>query len=282
MLIDAQVHIWGAPTITRPWPEVHGKPHREIPYGAAEIIAQMDEAGVDRAVIVPPSWEGDRNDLAIDAVSEFPGRFGIMGRLSVPDHRSVDFARWRSTPGMLGLRFTFHRPEMRAWLTDGSAEWIFAGAATHGLPIMMLAPGQSPAVADVARRYGDLTLIVDHLNLPGESGRTEISERIAALTPLIECENVAIKISALPCYTDERAPYPELQLLIRRVVDAFGADRCMWGSDISRLPGNYADWVNCFREGTGPLSASEAAKVGGATLARLLHWPAEGMSVPIS
>ena len=69
-VVDSQIHIWGANTPERPWP-THawdGKPahpQREEPLGAEETLARMDEAGVARAVLVPPSWEGDRNDLAL-------------------------------------------------------------------------------------------------------------------------------------------------------------------------------------------------------------------------
>jgi predicted TIM-barrel fold metal-dependent hydrolase len=61
MICDAQVHIWAADTPERPWPARH-PPHRE-PLGKEELLGEMDRAGIDRAIIVPPSWEGDRNDL---------------------------------------------------------------------------------------------------------------------------------------------------------------------------------------------------------------------------
>ena len=85
----------------------------------------MDRAGVDRAVIVPPSWEGDRNDLALEAARQHPDRFAVMGRLALerPESRSL-LADWRRQPGMLGLRFTFHTDLQRPWLTDGTADWL--------------------------------------------------------------------------------------------------------------------------------------------------------------
>ena len=61
-IVDAQVHIWAANTPERPWP-ARAEPHR-APLGKEELLAEMDKAGVDRVIIVPPSWEGDRNDLA--------------------------------------------------------------------------------------------------------------------------------------------------------------------------------------------------------------------------
>ncbi len=69
----------------------------------------MKEAGVDRAVIVPPSWEGERNDLALEAARLHPDRFAVMGRLALekPESRAL-VDGWKRQPGMLGMRFTFY------------------------------------------------------------------------------------------------------------------------------------------------------------------------------
>jgi L-fuconolactonase len=95
MICDAQVHIWAANTPERPWRARH-PPHRE-PLGKVEHLGEMAKAGVDRVVIVPPSWEGDRNDLAIDAAGSHPDRFAIMGRFD-PDALGAReaIAVWRS------------------------------------------------------------------------------------------------------------------------------------------------------------------------------------------
>ncbi len=70
----------------------------------------MDAAGVGRVVIVPPSIEGTRNDLALAAAQAHPDRFAVMGKISEKDPRSPErLAKWRSQPGMLGLRFNFKR-----------------------------------------------------------------------------------------------------------------------------------------------------------------------------
>ncbi len=45
----------------------------------------MDEAGVNRALILPPSWEGDRIDYALEAAEQYHGRFGIMARVPQND-----------------------------------------------------------------------------------------------------------------------------------------------------------------------------------------------------
>jgi len=80
---------------------------------------------VARVVIVPPSWEGDRNDLALEAARLHPHRFGVMGRPAIEHPASRDLLKdWRRQPGMLGLRFTFGSALQRPWLTDGTADWL--------------------------------------------------------------------------------------------------------------------------------------------------------------
>ena len=82
MIVDSQVHIWGENTPERPWPAVQAvKAQRDIPLGQDELLREMDAAGVSRVVIVPPSWEGDRNDLGLAAAREHPQRFAVMGRI---------------------------------------------------------------------------------------------------------------------------------------------------------------------------------------------------------
>ncbi len=138
LIADAQVHIWGANTPGRPWPARH-EPHRPVPLGKDELLAEMDKAGVDRAVLVPPSWEGDRNDLALEAASAHPTRFAIMGRFDPdwPGARS-QVAGWRKQPGMLGMRFTFHREGLRQPLLDGHFDWLWGEMEKAGIPAMVL------------------------------------------------------------------------------------------------------------------------------------------------
>src|SRR5215472_12634086 len=66
MIVDAQVHLWTAET--EDWKWVPGlKPQLPEPFTIERLVPMMDEAGVDRVVIVPPSWPGDRNDYALEA-----------------------------------------------------------------------------------------------------------------------------------------------------------------------------------------------------------------------
>src|SRR5262249_60842301 len=80
LIVDAQVHFWKADTPDRPWPPGRTAQLPE-PFTPEKLVPLMDEAGGDRVVIVPPSWEGDRNDYALEAAQKNPRRFGRLGRL---------------------------------------------------------------------------------------------------------------------------------------------------------------------------------------------------------
>ena len=67
----------------------------------------MDRAKVDRAILVPPSFDHDRNDYALEAVRSHPDRFAIMGRVALKAADRDMIAGWRAQPGMLGVRLTF-------------------------------------------------------------------------------------------------------------------------------------------------------------------------------
>src|ERR1700688_765365 len=110
MIVDAQVHLWKAETPDWRW--VPGRvPQLPEPFTIEKLVPMMDEAGVDRVVIVPPSWPGDRNDYALEAVKRYPNRFRIMGRIPLQDPKSAALlAKWREQPGMAGLRVIFNTP----------------------------------------------------------------------------------------------------------------------------------------------------------------------------
>src|ERR1700724_1746531 len=117
-IVDAQVHLWKAntPDPARPPNTV---PQLPEPFGYDKLLPMMDEAGVERVVIVPPSWEGDRIDYAMEAHGKYPTRFGIMGRIPLADPKSAALLpKWKDQPGMLGIRVSFNGPGQLAWLSN--------------------------------------------------------------------------------------------------------------------------------------------------------------------
>jgi L-fuconolactonase len=274
-IIDSQVHIWAPETPEKPYAKENAsKPHRATPLGHDELLREMDGAGVARCILVPPTWEADRNDTSLEAARLHPDRFRVMGKLSLqnPNGRAL-MATWRQQPYMLGIRMVFNRGESAKWLTDGTADWFWAEAERNDIPVMTLAQGQVPKLGEIAERHPGLRLIVDHMGLNSVLRGKPLGPSVDDVVKLARHKNVAIKVSALPCYVDEPYPFPTLHPLVRRVVDAFGPRRCFWGTDLSHLPCPYKQVVTLFTEEMKSLSSDELEWIMGRAIAEWLDWP---------
>jgi predicted TIM-barrel fold metal-dependent hydrolase len=279
MIIDSQVHIWEADRPDRPWPKSGVAPdvHLPEPLSYDGLLARMREAGVDRAVLVPPSWEGDRNDYALAAARAHPQHFAVMGRLTLDDPASrALLPTWRNTPGMLGVRLTFVWDRDRTWLTDGTADWFWPAAETAGVPVMAIAPEAMPEFGRIAERHPGLRLIIDHMGLMQRIARERrIPEAVARTIALARHPNISVKVSGLPDYSAEAYPFRDMQEHIRRVVEAFGPQRCFWGTDLSRLihKCSYREAVTFFTEEMRFLSPRDLEWIMGRGIAEQLGWP---------
>jgi L-fuconolactonase len=275
VIVDSQVHIWAADTPSRPWPPGKAdRAHRPVPLSREEVLGEMDAAGVARAILGPPSWEGDRNDLSLEAARLNPDRFGVMGRLTLTDPASEQQLRnFRDQPGMLGFRFTFHREDQKPWLTNGAADWLWPAAEQAQVPLMIMPTGSLPLIAEISERYPQLRLIIDHLALSSKRRDAECFADIPALLPLARCPNVAVKVSALPTYTTEAYPFQGIHKYIRQVYDAFGPERMFWGSDVSRLRCSYRECITLFTEELDWLTDADKASIMGGGISKWLNWP---------
>lgn len=274
LVVDSQVHLW---TDERPdWRWVPGqKPQMAEPFTVEKALAHMDAAGVDRVVVVPPSWTGDRNDYALEAATRHPQRFAVMGRLPLADPASkARIAHWRKTSGMLGVRLTFLGPAAKQ-LQDGTADWFWPAAERAGVPVMILAPEQGPALARVAERHPGLSLIVDHMGLSlavVRAGRTQAALDDAAA--LARYPNVSMKLSASPNYSSQPYPFRDMTPHIRRMFDAYGPRRCYWGSDLTNeySRATYRQRVAHFTEELDFLGEADKDWVMGRALLERLDW----------
>ena len=128
-IIDAQVHLWRK---GKPSPQ-----HQPEPYLVEHAIRDMDAAGVDGAILHPPtSWDPDSNEQAVEAVQAYPRRFAILGYPPVDRPESPALiATWKERPGMVGARLYFNQPHNRSWPTDGTLDWLWPAAEQAPLPL---------------------------------------------------------------------------------------------------------------------------------------------------
>jgi predicted TIM-barrel fold metal-dependent hydrolase len=287
IVVDTQVHIWAANTPERPWGEgMENRAHLPIPLGQEELLVLMDRAGVDCAILIPPSLDGDRNDLCLAAARQHPDRFAVMGRLFL-GHPSAAarLAEMKSQRGMLGVRLTFHRDDDRPFLTNGVADWFWPAAERLQMPVMVHAPERLQQIAVIAARHPGLKIIIDHMGFARETMDEHAMAGAQRVCELARYPNVFVKVSALPCYSTQSYPFRNLHDPLKRVIEAFGVERSFWGSDFSRLPRScsYRQAVTMFTEELGFLAPGEFAWVMGRGVLACLNWqpePRESRNAP--
>jgi predicted TIM-barrel fold metal-dependent hydrolase len=196
-----------------------------------------------------------------------------MGRFDpeAPGWRQ-QLATWLDQPHMLGVRLTFNAPRFVRWL-EQDAEPFWGELERLQVPLMAQFGGRLQQVAPIVERHPGLTLIIDHMGrvsgTKGAAAWTDLDQLLA----LAKYPNVLVKATSAPSYSELPYPHPDVQPYLRRLYDAFGARRLLWGSDITRLPGTYRDCLRLFQEELEFLSADDREWILGKTAAEALRWP---------
>jgi predicted TIM-barrel fold metal-dependent hydrolase len=271
LIVDSQIHIWENGKMS-----AH---HRQIPnYSIDDALAEMASAGVDAAVIHPPSSLGESvNELAVKAVRLHPDKFCILGHFDIqsPDREKI-VAHWRERPGMLGFRFTFNQAHQKSWWTDGSLDWFWAACEKHDLRVGLLASGKSiEAFGNIAKRYPRLKMHIDHIGRGGGGGGVKDDAVFADLPNMLalaKLPNVAVKLSGAPSYSSEAYPYRNIHGYLRQIIETFGPERCFWGTDITRMPCSYRQCVTMFTEEMLWLKGRDLELVMGKAVVDWLGW----------
>jgi predicted TIM-barrel fold metal-dependent hydrolase len=244
------------------------------PFTIEQLVPLMDEGGIDRAVIVPPSWPGDRNDYGLEAAQRYPKRFGVMGRIPMKPDSAKLLPDWMRQPGMLGIRLTFMR-DQASLLTSGSADWFWPLAEKAGIPVMFFAPDNIPRFAAIAERHPGLTLIIDHMSLMVETAQERrISAAIDDVVKLAKYPNVSVKLSSAPNFSLEPYPWRDMTEHLKRCFDAFGPRRCYWGTDLtnSLAKATYRQRIEHFTKELSFLSEEDKDWVMGKAILQRLGW----------
>jgi predicted TIM-barrel fold metal-dependent hydrolase len=276
MIVDSQIHLWKASTPERPWAP-GARAQLPEPFTIERLVPMMNDAGVDRVVIVPPTLEGERLDYAQEAVKRYPGRFAIMGRIALENPESARrLPTWREQPGVLGIRLNFNRANA-VWLTDGTADWFWPAAEKYAIPTMFLTSGQTSLFARIAERHPGLPLIVDHMGVSTDAVRKmniPIATLIEQTAALAKYPNVSVKLSAAPNASKEHYPFRDMMAHIERLYDAYGPRRCYWGTDITNSldKATYRERVTHFTEELPFLTEEDKDWIMGRALLARLNW----------
>jgi predicted TIM-barrel fold metal-dependent hydrolase len=273
-ILDSQVHAYERNHPGRPWigtlygpPEVTGD----------QLVAAMDAVCVDGAILVSPfSMYRYDASYALDVFAAHPSRFRLVKPVDPTDPAIVDtIADWASTDGTVGIRI-FLRDNASTDPADPAINRVLATAAQNALPVNVACTGRLDQAGQLAARNPNTRLVIDRLGLPQPHEPPAPAEPFADLPKLLALaahDNVAVKISGVCTLSQKPFPYNDIWGPLGRVFDAFGFDRCMWGTDWTRAVGllTYEQGVEAFRV-TDHLSHSDRALLMGETLRRVYNW----------
>jgi L-fuconolactonase len=282
-IVDAQIH---EPQPTRPVDEGLGKDVALL-FNVEIAREAMDSVGVDAALVFA------RQEYMDACVERYPDRFA--GALTF-DYLAPDLeeqvAHYRERPGMLAGRNLFGnardatlRPEFR----EGKFERLYSAAEKYNLPLFFSTHGHADALESVAAAHPGLTMIVDHLGVsqsPVSPPRDDPWDKLPGLLSLAKFPNVHVKFSGAPLLSREPFPHHDVWPFLHQIVNAFGPERLMWGTDFTRLrwvpvvgglaPRDqwhlYSDSVNYLRDTT-ELSQADKEQLFSGTIRRVLRWP---------
>ena len=271
--IDSQVHAYERDRPERPWSGFLQGPEEVT---GDDMVKAMDAVGVDGALLVSPfSMYRYDASYALEVYAKHPGRFGLI-RPFDPQSDSIaeDVAKWAATPGVVGVRIMLAYEPFEA--DHPGLNSILAASGQAGLPVNVMGSGKLRLVHSLARSHPDTQVVVDHLGLPQPFEPPAPPEPFADLDSVLalaEIDNVAIKISGACTLSHLPFPYPDIWGPLSRIFDAFGFDRCLWGTDWTRAVNllTYEQGVKAFRV-TDQLSESERSTLMGGALAKIYDW----------
>ena len=274
MIIDSQIHAYEANTPKRPW---HSVPNWPPHATGDEMVVEMDKVGVDGAIFIS-SFSMYRYDAsyAVEVQQAHPGKFGIVKPLDPTDMAIADVvAEWKKTPGAVGVRIMVPKESGRD-VNDPGLERILRAAAQYDFPVNMLCWGNVDLGTALVDRYPETKFIIDHVGIMQPRVPPAPAEPWSDLPKILDLakrQNAVIKISGACTLSQKPYPFPDIWDPLAQIFDAWGFERCLWGTDWTRAFAvvNYQQAVEPFRL-TDRITNSERAMLMGGACAKAYNW----------
>ena len=273
-IIDCQVHAYEANTAKRPW---HSVPNWPDHVTGDEMVAAMDKVGVDGAIFISAFglYQYDAS-YAVEVQKAHPDRFAIVKPVNPDDPAVAEvIAEWKKVQGAVGIRIMLPKEAGRA-ADDPGLDRILRAAVRYDLPVNVLFWGNLDVGTAMIDRHPDTRFIIDHLGILQPRVPPAPPQPWAELPKVLELAkrpNAVIKVSGACTLSQKPFPFPDIWEPLARVFDAWGFERCLWGTDWTRAFAvvNFEQAVEPFIR-TDRLSDAERAMLMGGACAKAYGW----------
>ena len=273
MRIDAHHHIWDLAVRDQPWTAELPGLHRS--FDIAELRPSLLAHGIDATVVVQTITVADETPELLALAAREPLVGGVVGwvNLTAPDVADRLAALGSQAGGnrLVGIRHQVQGEPDPRWLCRDDVRRGLAAVARAGLVYdLLVVPSQLTAAVETVAALPELTFVLDHAGKPAIASGSLAPWR-SDIRALAALPNVAVKLSGLVTEADHATwTVDQLRPYARTLLDAFGADRVMFGSDwpVCLLAGSYDDVIAAAEVLTGRLDATEQAAVFGRTAER--------------
>ena len=274
-IIDIHPHIISDDETRYPPAPLFGKRSdwsQERPNTVEALIAAMDEAGVAKAAVVHSSTTyGFDNSYVVDGCNTNADRLIAVGSVDVAAPDACAVIRDWVDKGLKGLRiFTggstkdFDPTELEN--PAAYPAWELLGEL--GIPMcIQTGPIGLPQVTYLARRFANVNIILDHLGRPDVLDGPPYANA-ASLFELAALPNIYLKLTPR-IFGDVKKGAASAETFFPRVIDAFGADHCAWGSNFPTSPGTMLEILQTAQVGLAALSDDDRTWVFGKTATKL-------------
>ena len=266
MIVDAHHHLWDPALADYPWMTDEVAPiRRRFDVGDLEPVLRAN--GVDATIVVQARRSLDETRELLEVAAATPFVRGVVGRVDLTDSRAGEVLAGLGG-GLVGVRHQVHDEPDAAWLLRPDVQRGLAAVGEAGLAYdLLVRTRELPAALETARALPQVRFVVDHLAKPPlRDGSTDAWA--TGLQALAALPNVSCKLSGLVTEATEGWRADELVPYLRRALDWFGAERCMFGSDwpVCLLAADYGAVLSLVRDA---LHEDERAAVLGETALRI-------------
>ena len=251
MIIDCHVHVWELPPIAPVGPTAPTWTAVTDEAGPTELlIDDMDANGVDAVVLVQSSGSTWDNTYVADSANAHRDRFRSIGLVDPMDAENASVAaRWMDDFGMSGFRFhPDYYPDDEVLDPERNGPLFRAIEEREGIVKVHNRVGNVGQMARILGEYPGITWIIDHMMYPepwmaGDGWMTYLP-----VLDLAQYPNVVMMISDVHNRSGEGFPYRDMHGVVGMAIDAFGIERCIWGTGYPGYLREKNGWISLAEE----------------------------------